>query len=662
MTTPNPVPADYLIDVKPVDKPHGSGVDGKKFHRDVGVVGLPSDVGHEFEESAPRELVISIDSLLDSISLQLAYEGGSSVELSSAHGSIRFYTSSDEILYLDYVDGNVGIGTISPLYKLDVVGVARFSDSVKVGEYWLPREVGDSGEVLAVGGDGKLGWYSISALWDTGGGDTYPCSACVDWFYSNVHNVVYTALWETPQVCTTAFVGIARGHAGNSLYGDASTHINFGVESQTSEPGVTHEHCIITGGYMNKAIEDYCTITGGYKNRAIEDYATISGGSWNQIYSKYGYIGGGDYNFILENSDYSVIVGGDTNHINTKTSFIGCGRLNIIERQISHNDGYNVICGGIKNYVAGELSAICAGGYNKIYGRSGYHNFIGGGDTNHIEECIGSVVSGGHGNYIKLLTYGGIASGYHCTLNKADYCFIGGGSNNMIDTNATWSVIGGGEYNYILFSRFSFIGGGIYDTIIGVPEDYEEAHAHNIIVGGKMNRIRNYVDFSAVLSGDSNLITDTSSHSVIIGGQSNTIYADYAMSFGKGVLVKDDFVTAFYSENNPGKVGINRPSPHSTLHDNGSFATTCALNPIGTVGESHHSIYLNGTSPSVTLPDASTCEARIYYIKNIGPNPATVNATAPSSIEGLASYTLNPDDGIIVQAFSGNWYIIAKFP
>jgi len=149
-----------------------------------------------------------------------------------------------------------------------------------------------------------------------------------------------------------------------------------------------------------------------------------------------------------------------------------------------------------------------------------------------------------------------------------------------------------------------------------------------------------------MMSGNSNLIND----------------ADYSLAFGEDITVSDPYNAILYNVEHRGKVGICEQTPHSTLHDNGSFATTCALNPIGTVGESHHSIYLSGASPSVTLPDASTCEARIYYIKNIGPNPATVNATAPSSIEGLASYTLNPDDGIIVQAFSGNWYIIAKFP
>ncbi|MCA9371743.1 helix-turn-helix domain-containing protein, partial [Candidatus Woesebacteria bacterium] len=55
--------------------------------------------------------------------LQGAYEGGSSVELSASEGDLRIYNdASQELLFLDEDTGFVGIGTTSPSYKLEVSG------------------------------------------------------------------------------------------------------------------------------------------------------------------------------------------------------------------------------------------------------------------------------------------------------------------------------------------------------------------------------------------------------------------------------------------------------------------------------------------------------------------------------------------------------------
>ena len=432
LTTPNPVPADYLIDVKPVDKPHGSGVDSKKFHNDVGVVGLPSDVGHEYDEYAPRELVISIDSLLDSISLQLAYEGGSSVELSSAHGSIRFYTSSDEILYLDYVDGNVGIGTMSPLYKLDVVGVARFSDSVKVGEYWLPKEIGSMSQVLTVDSTGKLVWMSVKRAYalDT----TVVCDAetshnCVPWLLSD--DVIFTANWYGGccQGCTTAYYGIAKGNAGNVLNGVKRTHVNLGAYSTT-------------GAGLD--LDSFCVVSGGRNNRVLESFSIIVGGKLNEVQSLYGFIGGGESNLI---------------------SWL-------------NNTTYGVICGGDSNTVIGRYGAICGGHRNKVGdGRIGDHSaFIGGGEYNHTRceyatilggyadtvNGIAATITGGAKNVILSGNYSVICGGENNLMNDdkdyIDYSVILGGSDNIIHNNADYSLVFGNEvivsdsYNAVFYN------------------------------------------------------------------------------------------------------------------------------------------------------------------------------------------------------------------
>jgi hypothetical protein len=55
-------------------------------------------------------------------SLQEAYEGGNTIELSSTFGDLHIFNDSgDEILFLDEATGRVGIGTTAPTFKLDVV-------------------------------------------------------------------------------------------------------------------------------------------------------------------------------------------------------------------------------------------------------------------------------------------------------------------------------------------------------------------------------------------------------------------------------------------------------------------------------------------------------------------------------------------------------------
>ena len=65
--------------------------------------------------------------------------------------------------------GNVGIGTISPGYNLDVVGTGNFTGNLTIGAYTLPNTDGTNGQVLQTDGSGTLSWASLtnSSLWDT---------------------------------------------------------------------------------------------------------------------------------------------------------------------------------------------------------------------------------------------------------------------------------------------------------------------------------------------------------------------------------------------------------------------------------------------------------------------------------------------------------------
>ncbi|SFW68204.1 beta strand repeat-containing protein [Cellulophaga fucicola] len=77
-------------------------------------------------------------------------------------------------------------------------------------------------------------------------------------------------------------------------------------------------------------------------------------------------------------------------------------------------------------------------------------------------------------------------------------------------------------------------------------------------------------------------------------------------------------------------VGIGTTSPNSTLHTGGSLATAI-LTTTGnlTLSDIHHTIII-GSDGTIALPAASTCQGRIYIIKN--PDTATITASPDYSV------------------------------
>jgi len=98
---------------------------------------------------------------------------------------------------------------------------------------------------------------------------------------------------------------------------------------------------------------------------------------------------------------------------------------------------------------------------------------------------------------------------------------------------------------------------------------------YSAILGGTNNRIK--AQHASILGGQQNKIWIGANHSAILGGNGNQISDPYCLAFGNGVEINDPddvgYITVFYNDVYPGKVGINIPVtavPTAELEVNGT--------------------------------------------------------------------------------------------
>lgn len=112
------------------------------------------------------------------------------------------------------------------------------------------------------------------------------------------------------------------------------------------------------------------------------------------------------------------------------------------------------------------------------------------------------------------------------------------------------------------------------------------------------------------------------------------------------------------------QIGIGTTSPNSTLDVRGSLSTNYRAFTTSTAAAADNMLSFTGTAAAtLTLPTATTCTGRIYWIKNASSNTSvlTIATTSSQTIDGLSSWTLDEANQVVCIISNGaNWNISAS--
>jgi hypothetical protein len=107
-----------------------------------------------------------------------------------------------------------------------------------------------------------------------------------------------------------------------------------------------------------------------------------------------------------------------------------------------------------------------------------------------------------------------------------------------------------------------------------------------------------------------------------------------------------------------GNIGINTTTPMSTLEVAGSVATPISLASANiTLDETHYTVIINSGTPTITLPAASSSNAkRMYVIVNQTSGARTI--TSYRNFSNSSVTTIAANSSITLQSDGSNWYRI----
>ena len=304
--------------------------------------------------------------------------------------------------------------------------------------YEFPITDGSASQVMVTDGSGQLSWSAA------------PSDS--DW--SVINSVLYT----------NKYWGLARGGAGNVLYGDSNhTHVNWGVACTTGMTGSNRYCCTVGGGKNNTASLEYATVSGGRENIASGYSAVVGGGFDNQANGGSATVGGGQANSAV--ATYSTIAGGWLNNTGGQCAFVGGGQSN----EASNN--HTTVSGGYSNLTTSDYATV-GGGYDNT---AGYAATVAGGYQNSANGNTATIAGGRDNN--ATISYASVGGGYTNNAN-GPYSTISGGRNNAI-THSYATICGG--YNNTVGAEYATVLGGENNTANG---SYSCAFGQNCTTGG----------------------------------------------------------------------------------------------------------------------------------------------------------------------------------
>ena len=269
---------------------------------------------------------------------------------------------------------NVGIGTTSPISKLDVAG------DLRLAQITAPSTTTD--KLYNVGG--SLFWNGTNISSGGSGWGLTGNSSTVDGtnFIGTTDNIPFTIRVNNQRAIRISFTNatsapnILAGYSGNTITNGVvgSAILSGGSDVQINQ--VTDNYSVIGGGSLNQAGDNdadlanasAATVSGGNLNKATSSFATVGGGYNNQASGNSAVVAGGrnatasgEAAGVLSGeaniaSGYrSAVVGGNASTASGSNSFVGGGEFNNASGVLS------AVSGGVSNLASGNITSIPGG-------------------------------------------------------------------------------------------------------------------------------------------------------------------------------------------------------------------------------------------------------------------------------------------------------------
>ncbi len=398
--------------------------------------------------------------------------------------------------------GNVGVGTTSPDYKLNIFGTT--------GQNLLNISTSTNSRIFAVNSNGNVGIGTstpVSKLTLDNDGGILAIGAY------NVGNATVPSGAGTRMLWYPRKSAFRVGRVGMVSAGTEWDNANIGGYSA------------VVGGWDNRASSESSFIGGGVSNWVSGTNAVILGGGSNVASGDSSFVGSGIVN--RASATYSSVIGGQWNTASGYSSFIGGGIYN------TSSNNYSVVLGGSHNTASGEFSFVGNGFYNRasginssVFGSrmtvSGQYSF-----GLNLDDTTRSVSS----NNTMAIMGGKVGIG---TETPSSSLHINNGSFLITGSTGATPVSGAGTRLMWVPDKTAFRAGQ-------VSGDYwDSANMGNYSVSfGYNNRVEGEHSFSF---GSNNNVTGTYSFA---GGTGNKLFGYKSFMFGSNNYLNDDFSTIF---------------------------------------------------------------------------------------------------------------------